>query len=323
MADTEKLQSFGEETAPDLAQALTGLLGRDVAVSFAQVSETDSGSVGASLDGPYLFSNLKGLGGVDGQALIMVKEKDASIIADLLIGQDGTSAPEKMTELHLSAFGEVVHQVAEIFTRGARKLAGSKALWEVGETTAEEPPAGGMVLSQLGGALTVFSFNFFMQDLLSSELLLCLPEPVAARLASGGGTPAAAAASSASVPAGFSQSGVSSVNTQPRAGGAQVEQLENEYSGTARPAGGNIGLLLDVPLKLTVELGRTTKLVKEILALAPGSVVELDKLAGEAVDILVNEKLIAKGEVVVIDENFGVRITEIINPEERLNAVQG
>jgi flagellar motor switch protein FliN/FliY len=101
-----------------------------------------------------------------------------------------------------------------------------------------------------------------------------------------------------------------------------VEQFENEFSGSPRPTGGNIALLMDVPLKLTVELGRTTKLVKEILALAPGSVVELDKLAGEAVDILVNEKLIAKGEVVVIDENFGVRITEIINPEERLSAVQ-
>ena len=106
-------------------------------------------------------------------------------------------------------------------------------------------------------------------------------------------------------------------------GGEVVQQLENEFAGTPQPAGGgNIGLLLDVPLKLTVELGRTTKLVKEILALAPGSVLELDKLAGEAVDILVNEKLIAKGEVVVIDENFGVRITEIINPEERLTAVQ-
>lgn len=101
-----------------------------------------------------------------------------------------------------------------------------------------------------------------------------------------------------------------------------MQQLENEFSGSAKPAGGNIALLMDVPLRLTVELGRTTKLVKEILALAPGSVVELDKLAGEAVDILVNEKLIAKGEVVVIDENFGVRITEIINPEERLSAVQ-
>ena len=96
-----------------------------------------------------------------------------------------------------------------------------------------------------------------------------------------------------------------------------MSQMDNESHG------GNISLLLDVPLKLTVELGRTTRTVKEILALAPGSVVELDKLSGEAVDILVNEKLIAKGEVVVIDENFGVRITEILDPDVRLTAVQG
>jgi flagellar motor switch protein FliN len=322
MSDTEKLHGFGEEAAPELAQALTGLLGRDVAVSFAQVSDTETTAITSSLDAAYLFSRLKGSGGVDGEAVFLVKEKDASVIADLLIGQDGTSAPEKMTELHLSAFGEVVHQMTDVFSRGAKKIAGPKAFWEAGETTAQEPPTGGRILSQLGGALTVFSFKFFMQDLLSGELFLCLPEPVAARLASGGAKPAAVPGPSASAPAEYSQSGVSAKNTQPRAGGAQVEQLENEFSGSVRPTGGNIGLLLDVPLKLTVELGRTTKLVKEILALAPGSVVELDKLAGEAVDILVNEKLIAKGEVVVIDENFGVRITEIINPEERLNAVQ-
>ncbi len=322
MPDTAKLQNFGEEVASDLAQALTGLLGRDVAVGYSQASNTNSGTIASSLDAPFLFSLLKGLGGVDGSALILIREKDASIVADLLIGQDGTSAPEKMTELHLSAFGEVIHQMTEVFSRGAKKLVGTRALWEVGETTAEEPSAGGRFLSQLGNSLTVLSFNLFVQDLLSGDLFLCLPDPVAAKLASGGEKPAVSAGASVSVSAGSNPSGVSTINTQPRAGGAQVEQLENEFSGSNRPAGGNIGLLLDVPLKLTVELGRTTKLVKEILALAPGSVVELDKLAGEAVDILVNEKLIAKGEVVVIDENFGVRITEIINPEERLNAVQ-
>ena len=107
------------------------------------------------------------------------------------------------------------------------------------------------------------------------------------------------------------------INTQKYAGGVGMSQMDNESHS------GNISLLLDVPLKLTVELGRTTRTVKEILALAPGSVVELDKLSGEAVDILVNEKLIAKGEVVVIDENFGVRITEILDPDVRLTAVQG
>lgn len=80
----------------------------------------------------------------------------------------------------------------------------------------------------------------------------------------------------------------------------------------------NLDLLKDVPIQVSVELGRTKILIKDLLALSSGSIIELDKLAGEPVDILVNGKLIAKGEVVVIDENFGVRITEIISPEKRL-----
>jgi flagellar motor switch protein FliN/FliY len=82
---------------------------------------------------------------------------------------------------------------------------------------------------------------------------------------------------------------------------------------------GNIGLIMDVFMEMTVELGRTRKLIKEILGMGEGTIIELDKLAGEPVDILVNHKLIAKGEVVVIDENFGVRVTEIVSPLERMN----
>jgi flagellar motor switch protein FliN/FliY len=81
---------------------------------------------------------------------------------------------------------------------------------------------------------------------------------------------------------------------------------------------GNIGLLMDVYMEMTVELGRTKKLIKDILTIGEGTIIELDKLAGEPVDILVNHKLIAKGEVVVIDENFGVRVTEIVSPMERM-----
>ncbi|MGD8191023.1 flagellar motor switch phosphatase FliY [Brevibacillus ginsengisoli] len=84
----------------------------------------------------------------------------------------------------------------------------------------------------------------------------------------------------------------------------------------------NLGLLLDIPLQVTVELGRTKKLIKDILELSPGSIIQLDKLAGEPVDILVNNKLIAKGEVVVIDENFGVRVTDIISQWDRVQKLQ-
>jgi flagellar motor switch protein FliN/FliY len=88
--------------------------------------------------------------------------------------------------------------------------------------------------------------------------------------------------------------------------------------GGAPPESGNISLLMDVYMEMTVELGRTKKTIKEILGMGEGTIIELDKLAGEPVDILVNHKLIATGEVVVIDENFGVRVTEIVSPAERM-----
>jgi flagellar motor switch protein FliN len=82
-----------------------------------------------------------------------------------------------------------------------------------------------------------------------------------------------------------------------------------------------IDILMDVSMRVSVELGRSSLMVEEILELGPGSVVELNKLAGEPVDVLVNDRLIARGEVVVVEENFGVRITEIVSPRQRVNAM--
>jgi flagellar motor switch protein FliN/FliY len=80
----------------------------------------------------------------------------------------------------------------------------------------------------------------------------------------------------------------------------------------------NMGIIMDVPLEISVELGRTHKKIAEILEFSPGTVLELDKLAGEPIDIIVNGKFVAKGDVVVIDENFGIRITEIISADKRV-----
>ena len=93
----------------------------------------------------------------------------------------------------------------------------------------------------------------------------------------------------------------------------QPAQFQNFSSGyNPMQSQENIGLIMDVPLEVTVELGRTKKSISEILDFAPGTIIELDKIAGEPVDVLVNGKLVAKGEVVVIEESFGVRVTEII-----------
>ena len=106
-------------------------------------------------------------------------------------------------------------------------------------------------------------------------------------------------------------------------GSASVSQAEfQQLSAPAgRPEAQNIDMLLDINLPVSIELGRTRMSISDILAMGPGSVVELNKLAGEPVDLLVNYKIVARGEVVVIDENFGVRITNLISPEERLKAL--
>ena len=110
------------------------------------------------------------------------------------------------------------------------------------------------------------------------------------------------------------------VNVQSAAGGDSIVRPA-EFSPLSHVAGNpmhnGVDLILDVQLQVAVELGRTKMRVKDVLSLGPGSVVELDKHAGEPVEVVVNNKTVARGEVVVIDENFGVRVTEIVNVNER------
>jgi len=93
--------------------------------------------------------------------------------------------------------------------------------------------------------------------------------------------------------------------------------------GAGQGGGAGIDLLLEVPMVVTVELGRAERQIRDVLGLQPGSIVELDRLAGEPVDLMVNGHLIAHAEVVVVDENFGVRITDIVSPSERISHMQG
>ena len=107
------------------------------------------------------------------------------------------------------------------------------------------------------------------------------------------------------------------------AGGAQAPAFaELGNVGTTAPSGSqNLDFLLDIPLDVTVELGRTSMIINKMLQLTQGSVVELDKAAGEPVEIFVNDKLLGKGEVIVVNERFGVRITEIISQADRIKNI--
>jgi flagellar motor switch protein FliN/FliY len=98
--------------------------------------------------------------------------------------------------------------------------------------------------------------------------------------------------------------------------------MESKESPTSAPPARRLDLLLDVPLDLAVELGRARMSIQELLGLSPGSVVELDKIAGEPLDILINNRLVARGEAVVVSDKFGVRITDIVSPAERISRLR-
>ena len=107
-----------------------------------------------------------------------------------------------------------------------------------------------------------------------------------------------------------------------------VDQIQDQNEASVQSTTGstakdrNLSLILDIPLRVTVELGRTKMPVSELLNLTQGSVIELTKLAGEPMEVLVNDKLIARGEAVVVNEKFGVRLTDIISPTERIEQLK-
>lgn len=100
------------------------------------------------------------------------------------------------------------------------------------------------------------------------------------------------------------------------------KELENDSKQKEEDKTKGIDFLLDIPLTFKVELGRTKMLIKDLLQLGQGSVIELDKIAGEPMEILVNDRLIAKGEVVVVNEKFGIRVTDILSPAERVRQLR-
>jgi flagellar motor switch protein FliN/FliY len=159
-------------------------------------------------------------------------------------------------------------------------------------------------------------------DLVSRVRAAMIPEePVPPQAAPAPQRQAAAASPQRPV----SAPGSGSMPLPPRPQGPPVDARPVEFAqlGGTDYAGvpANIDLIVDIPVRITVELGRTRKTIGEVLALGPGSVVELNKLAGESVDVLVNGKLIARGEVVVIDESFGIRVTEVVSRAERIRSM--
>ena len=355
LTDMQKdaLGEIGNISMGSAATTLSVLLGHKVSITTPSVSMSTMNSIRASYPMPYLIVEVGYTMGINGNNVLAIQAQDASIIADLMMGGDGTNPPEELNDIHMSAVGEAMNQMMGAVSTSLSTMFNKKIDISPPKVNLIDFGTEDKVTEIVSGDEPVVKVSFRMEvdGLIDSEIMQILPVPTAGdmveSLLHSGDTeeepepeapsvPASTAATPAPTPAPAAAPAAAAAAPMMASaapygmGGARVAQGVPVQAAQFTPLSTTpvqvneaiIGLILDVPLQVTVELGRTKKSIKDILELSNGSIVELDKLAGESVDIHVNGKLLAKGEVVVIDENFGVRITDIVSPEERAARLQ-
>lgn len=364
--DLDAVGEIGNIAFGTAATTLSMLLNRRVTITTPEVSLIEPGDPDTDYPSPYVAAEVEYVEGLQGVNMLAITSRDAAVIADLMLGGDGTAAPaasDELSEMHLSAVAEAMNQMmgsaaTSLSTMLKHPVNISPPKVRVVE---DRHVSGGIVHPPDTSKRTVkVSFELKVGDLIDSRIMHIASLEFAAdlvRQVMTAGTVAVTHPTAQRPPVAPGAGALPGVNGAPRSEPGRTGVLsEAEQSELARlgatawrddkrppepidlrvetaefspfeehaevPAGRNLDLLLDISLGVTVELGRTRKLIRDILDLAKGSIVELDTVAGEPVDILVNEKLIARGEVVVIDENFGVRVTDVLSPAERLRRLR-
>lgn len=328
------------------ATTLSTLLNQRVNITTPAVSIANWDMISDSYDRPCVFIQISYISGLDGNNILILRENDVKIITDLMMGGDGLHAAEaELTDLHLSAICEAMNQMmgsaatsissvlekkVDISPPTARliDLEGTIDQGEIGEFLKEDfvrvsfrLEIGNLIDSELMQLYPIeFAKNLYEKFMASSEAEQA-PAPREVKTAEEGQVPPPQPYEPAprmsvqqeimsgmqgARPTGMPQMPVNPVSVAP----AKFQAFDHSISPLMQQE--NIGLIMDVPLEVTVELGRTNKTIREILDFSPGTIIELNKLAGEAIDVLVNGKYVAKGEVVVIEDSFGIRITEIV-----------
>ncbi|WP_102028226.1 flagellar motor switch phosphatase FliY [Salirhabdus sp. Marseille-P4669] len=339
--EQDALGEIGNISFGNSATALSTLLNQKVDITTPKVSVVENSTLAQEFPNPHVSINVKYTEGFTGANLLIMKIRDAAIIADLMLGGDGTTPNEEMNEISLSAVQEAMNQMmgsaatsmSSIFNKRIDISPPSTEILDVnnGEGLEEFPQTESFIK---------ISFNLKVGELIDSDIMQLLPIQFAKDLVEELLNVGEVQEVEATTQAPTSQkqntpqqapaeaqvkqeqkvisSKPTSAYTEPNVKVQHAELQELESVSLQPKEKQNLNMLLDIPLKVSVELGRTKKTIKDILEMGSGSIIELDKLAGEPVDIHVNDKLIAKGEVVVIDENFGVRVTDIISQTERI-----
>jgi len=353
--DQDVLGEVGNINMGTAATTLFTLLGHKVLITTPRVRCMTWTELSNGYDRPAVGIRVGYKTGLKGSNILILKDRDVKIIADLMMGGPGEAPdPFELNDLDMSAIGEAMNQMVGSASTSLSSMIKAKVDIETPQPFMLDF-ASGTVLDSAGFApdemIVSVAFRMEIGELIDSEIMQIYPMDFAKELVAtlkehmigGDDDISAAPAAAAPVPPAPVAAAAPPPAPVPMAAPPPPAMMQQPaYAPVHAPAPAplpqnvqsaqfvpfdpsevyqqkeNMGIIMDVPLEITVELGRTHKKISEILEFSPGMVLELDKLAGEPIDILVNGKFVAKGEVVVIDENFGIRITDIISVEKRI-----
>ena len=337
LTDEEK-DALGEMSNISMGTAattLSSLVNQRVSITTPEVSYATWDDLLTSYKRPCVFIQIYYKHGLDGNNILVLKENYVKVITDLMMGGDGSNTASELNDLHLSAISEAMNQMMGSASTSVSSMLEKKI--DISPPSASlvdlaEVISGGEIADFLKGRFVKVSFRMEIGDFVDSELMQLYPFEFARDLYQqfvrysgsaqemenkkmGKQNQSNLTATTQATPVMPVQPMVNPQQMQPMQQNVNIAPASFQpFVNTGSPLlqTENIDLLLDVPLEVTVELGRTSKSIKEILDFAPGTIVELNRLAGEPIDVLVNGKYVAKGEVVVIEEAFGIKVTQII-----------
>lgn len=315
--DYPSLQSFVELFNEQGTLVMSTVLNREVSFTITDSEAIDGEKLKENLHQSLLMCTIPFETGFDGAMYLLISTADTARLADLMLMGEGTA---EYTEDHKDALSELLSQIFGSLTTELGQKFGetfSTEAIDVQEFDIANPPFAlenadmviqGMTIAELSESKVAFIFP----EALSDQIMQRFSEH------DGGAELGDVGLNAAELD---DLSKVTDFGDDSDGGSF----TETSLSGEPIPSSGqreNIDMLLDVDLDVSIELGRADLSIKRILELAPGSIIELDRMAGEPVDLLVNNKVVAKGEVVVVDESFGIRIVSLVTPEERIKSLK-
>ena len=334
MEDTQVLDEVATIFSNSESNVFGMLAGKDVNVQIKEAATDTQAELREKIsEKPFIFNAT--FGGFDDIPLAFVVDcRGALTLADLMMGGEGKELPEEASELYLNAAQEGLSQVVgSAFTSLSALLGGRRLMPENTSSTLGEDGWKAFTALEDETKLWVSAAEITIEGLEPFLLRVVIPMDSAKSIVNVIHNIVTEQApkqrqAAAPPPPQSSRPAPQPSFAPPPPGAQQPAQMVDVHPAEFTPlmsrgasgAGSKIDLIADIPVRVTVELGKTRKNISEILGITTGSVIELDKMAGEPVDVLVNGKLIAKGEVVVIDENFGVRITDVMGAPKTYSA---